>query len=431
MISLGMADLVILTSLSIYLGVYFFVSRREGSYVNLLTPTTLLSTPAFFLLPLLYVHLFRPEGTPFAYIYVYATIAVESIVFAFFFCRRTTALIRLPFAFSYSHFWGWSIACLILASLAYLPILLKFPQYILNPRQIYIETRTGFGASSFTSTTLAYMAVILVLFTSKSLTRKAWVIGGAVILLSLHGSKGQVLEVLFFVLLYLVYVKRKSFNLIPTLIGAACVSGLIILLFAASMILGDSPLEALETVSNYSDYTRNDLLVIDSHFPMQYGRLTLEANTISLIPRILMPSKPKNFGTFYLAEEFFPEKYDADMGAPAFAIGVEYADFGWFSVVYLSLLAALRGWLARISVNRLRATRHPADLIIVAFLADITLFPIGGGGWFFPETVGIALLVRYISCFRADKICRERVVTKLPGILPHAGPSLNSAGESC
>ncbi len=51
MISLGMADLVILTSLSIYIGVYFFVCRREGSYVNLLTPTTLLSIPAFYLFP--------------------------------------------------------------------------------------------------------------------------------------------------------------------------------------------------------------------------------------------------------------------------------------------------------------------------------------------------------------------------------------------
>ncbi len=431
MISAGTADAIVLISLLICVGTYIWVSRREGSYVNILTPSTLVGVPALYLLPLLYTHLFQTEGSTFAYLYIYLTLAVQNVAFAYFYTRKANSYLRLPFHFGYASFWKWSIVCVALAALVYLPVLLQFPQYILSPRQIYLETRTGFGASSFTSSSLAYLGVLFVLFSTKSVVRKGLVIFVAVIVLSLHGSKGQVLEVLFYILLYLVYVKRKRFKLVPTLIGASCVSVVIVVMFAASMFLGESPMEAVQAISEYSDYTRNDLLVIDSHMPPQYGRLTLESNFISLIPRALVPNKPKNFGAFFLAEEFFPKKFDADQGAPAFAIGVQYADFGWLAIVYLAIFSAFRGWLSRVCVNRLQVTHHPGDLILVAFMAEVTLFPIGGGGWFLPETLFIAILVRFFSCFGATKIYKERIATKLPGISPHVLLPMKKAGETC
>jgi len=427
MISVGLADAVMLCSLAIAIGAYIFVSRREGSYVNILTPSALVGIPAFYLLPLIYIHLFQPEGTAYAYEYIYATLAVQNIAFAYFYIRTNGKLIRLPFRFGRANFWAFSIVCVILAGLVYVPILLEFPQYILNPRQIYAETRTGFGASSFTSATLAFLGVIFVLFSDRSRLRKGLVIAAALVVLSLHGSKGQILEAVFFMLFYFLYVKGKRFSLGAAVIGAAFVSGTVLLLFAASMTLGESPMEVVQSISEYSDYTRNDMLVIDSHLPPQFGRLVLESNTISVIPRVLMPSKPKNFGAFYLAEEFFPERFDADTGAPAFAIGVHYADFGWLAIVYLGCFSALTGWLARISVNRLRITHHPADLILVAFMADVTLFPVGGGGWFFPETLLVVLLVRYISCFGADTVYREHVSARVSGALPSSFSPMRKA----
>ena len=77
-------------------------------------------------------------------------------------------------------------------------------------------------------------------------------------------------------------------------------------LFALTMKLGRSPVAALETISSYSDYTQNAMLVIDSRMPAQDGRLTLEANTYALVPRALMPGKRKHFAIFYLAKKVYP-----------------------------------------------------------------------------------------------------------------------------
>ena len=92
------------------------------------------------------------------------------------------------------------------------------------------------------------------------------------------------------------------------------------------------------------------MLVIDSHFPLQYGRLTMEAGTIGRIPRLLMPNKPKNLASCISMISSFPSTWMRDAGAPDFGIGVQYADFGALAIVYLVAFAMLRGWLARIFV---------------------------------------------------------------------------------
>jgi hypothetical protein len=178
------------------------------------------------------------------------------------------------------------------------------------------------------------------------------------------------------------------------------------------MSLGEGPQEVLEAISNYSDYTRNATMVIDEHFPLQYGRLTLEANTLALVPRALMPSKAKDLGGLYLDEEFYPELLDADAGAPSFGMGMQYADFGFLTIVYLALCGLFRGWLARVFVNRLKHSSHPADFFMVAFLADISVFPVGGLGWFLAGAILVALLLRRISTIGANKVYRDRHIRR-------------------
>ena len=65
MISLGMANVVILTSLALSIGAYIFVSRHEGTYVNILTPALVVNVPASYLLPLVYNQLFGTEASQF------------------------------------------------------------------------------------------------------------------------------------------------------------------------------------------------------------------------------------------------------------------------------------------------------------------------------------------------------------------------------
>jgi len=288
----------------------------------------------------------------------------------------------------------------------YVPVLIQFREFIFDPRQIYAQTRTGFGIHAFVSSTLAYTAVILILFSRRSKILKIFVILLATGLLSLHGSKGQVLSVVLILLLYYVYVLGQKVALGRAMIVYACSAIVVLLLFAATMSLGENAADALEAISKYSDYTRNAMLVIDSRYPVQYGRLTLESNTLGLVPRQLMPGKPKNFGAFALAEEFYPEWFDGDTGSPAFGVGLQFADFGSWAVVYLAFVAALRGWLARVFVNRLKMTKHPADFFVVVFLADVSIFPLGVG-WLLPEALLVAVFLRFVSRIGVKTVFRE------------------------
>lgn len=409
MISISIADTVLLISLAISAGTYVWVSRREGSYLNILTPAFLMAIPAHYLLPLFTTHFFGNDATPYSYTYVYATLAVENVAFAVAYLGSTRNLLRLPFRFSYSNFGALSVAFLAIAILMYVPILLEFPEYILDPRQIYEHTRVGFGVNYYVSSTLAYLSLILILFSEYSRSIRWAVVLVATALLSLHGSKGQVLSVFLILALYQIYVRARKVRLLSSLIVAGCLSVLVLLLFVATMAIDRDPFEAIRTISEYSDYTRNAMLVIDSHFPLQFGRLTMESHVYGRIPRFLLPDKPTNFGALYLDDQFFGESLDEEKGAPDFGIGVQYADFGALAIVYLAVFAVFRGWLARTFVRRLQGSQHPADFFMVAFLANISLFPVGAVGWLLPEAFLVAFFLRFASQVGAETLYSEQI----------------------
>ena len=202
--SMNVTDIIVGCALAVSLLAYWVVARHEHSFLNILTPDYLVAIPATYVLPLIYVHLFGQEGSTFAFVYVYATMAVESLVFAFVYTRRSKKIIALPFAFSYRNFLPLAIFFLVLAFLVYLPILLQFPEFLLDPRQIYTRTRVGYGGYFFVSATLADLSVIFALFSERSWRIKTAIIAGAVVVLSLHGSKGEVLAVF---LLWALYAK--------------------------------------------------------------------------------------------------------------------------------------------------------------------------------------------------------------------------------
>ena len=267
MISLWLGNTVLIASLIVSVSTYLFVSRREGGYLNILTPSFLVIIPAYYLLPLFFAQVFGNDASPYAYVYVYTTLAVENIAFAYSYTRPVKKLIRLPLGYSYENF-GWlAFGALGLAVLMYAPILLEFPEYILDPRQIYTHTRTGFGINFYTSSVLAYVAVILILFSRRSRIVKAGVVLASGAVLALHGSKGQVLSLVLLIALFEVYVKMRRVKFLPALLAGAAMGFFALLLMIATMTLGEGPAEVLESVSSYSDYTRNAMLVIDSNFP--------------------------------------------------------------------------------------------------------------------------------------------------------------------
>ena len=137
-------------------------------------------------LPMFFTHVFGTEASPFAYSYIYATLAAQNVAFAYAYTRPSRTLLRLPFRYSYGNFDRLSFVCVVLAVLMYVPILLQFPEYVLDPRQLYSHTRTGFGVNFYISSAFAYVAVILIQFSKRSRWIKGFVILIATVVLSLH-----------------------------------------------------------------------------------------------------------------------------------------------------------------------------------------------------------------------------------------------------
>src|SRR5260370_26651335 len=140
----------------------------EGSYINVLIPSLVVSIPAYYFLPGIYIQIFGTGASRYAFLYVYATLAAENVAFVYAYSRARAKVVRLPFRFSYQNFGLVAWICLGLAVLVYVPLLMQFREFLLDPREIYRLTRTGFGPQFYISSILAYLAVILVLFTKRS-----------------------------------------------------------------------------------------------------------------------------------------------------------------------------------------------------------------------------------------------------------------------
>src|SRR5262249_27704531 len=104
MISVELVDVVMAFSLAVTLIAYAKLSRMECSYINALVPSLMTLIPASYFFPWLYIHLFGIRASKYAFIYVYATLAIESVAFVYGYSRAREKVIRLPVAWSYRNF---------------------------------------------------------------------------------------------------------------------------------------------------------------------------------------------------------------------------------------------------------------------------------------------------------------------------------------
>lgn len=388
-------ETVIFISLLLVLAAYGFASHKEASFVNVFTPAILISVPAYYVLELLHIFYFGYSASVAAYVFCYTVYALSFVGVVFAYLKFSTVRLILPSVGKEQSIKYSAYVFLVLSLLLYVPVLSKHPDLIFSPREIYKQTRTGFGPSFFGSIMLAYVAFVLILFKKK---RYRWelpfVSVVCAILLVLHGNKATLVTMLFIAMFYAVYVKgaRVGFK---RFLGYGLAFGVLVVSLFAVTLPEDMRSDLLKGISAYSDYTRNAMLVIDSEMPVQLGRLTLENNVYAVVPRGLFPEKPKDFGTFYLAKTFYPEWFREDTGSPAFGIGVQYADFGPLSILYIILWAVMSGILLKIFVTRLRYYRNPADFVMVLFLAEVPLLQVGAG-YLLIEHMILAVLVALV-----------------------------------
>lgn len=365
----------IFLSISVILFCYFLVSKRDGTFINVLTPSLIIFIPANYLLELIHIYFFGFDGTPYAYLYTYTSYALYFLFLTFAYLYIKTGIIKLPFRLSTNFSSIYPHIILLLGFILYVPILLEFKDSLTNPREIYSLTRTGYGLFFYLSTTLTYLAFILYLFKGKTIF--PLLLCG--FLIALHGSKGQMITLLFILMLYRVYILEKRVSLLKTFGYVALIISFLFTLFSLTFknVQTDN---FLLTISEYSDYTRNSIKIIDEADSANLGKLTLSDFFYSKLPRIFFPNKPKDFGSFYLAKKHFPDRFYADTGTPDFGlIGMPYADFGPFAILFLSISGLFTGILLKIFRERLRYIKGISDFIMFIFFAGINLIPLGAG----------------------------------------------------
>jgi hypothetical protein len=380
---------------------YVYVSVRERSYLNVLTPTFAFLVPANYLLELYHLWLFGPSGSQYAYALMYACYTATFIGFALGYLKVQLPALRLPFTAAEAAGNGTAPYLVLAAAVAlYWPVLSEFREELAHPRQIYEQTRSGYGAYFFLSTTLCYLALVLLLFKRR---RRRFELAlftlTCLVFLWLHGSKGQMLLVVFVLAVYQVYVRARSVSLVSfALFGAALGAlGLGLFLIVNPSLLVNS--EDLQGIAAYSDYTRNGLLVIDSDVGPLYGRLSVEQQIYSRVPRPLFPDKPNDYGALYLAEHFFPDAFQRGAGAPAFSFGIELADFGVLALPFLLLESLLGGMLLRMFMKGLRRHQGPGDFIMVLSASGLSLIPLSGA-FLLPEMLILAITANILHSMR-------------------------------
>jgi hypothetical protein len=219
------------------------------------------------------------------------------------------------------------------------------------------------------------------------------------VFLWLHGSKGQMLLVVFILALYRVYVRGKGMSLRRFALFGAALGGVGAGLFLLTnpTLLVDA--EGLQGLSGYSDYSRNGLMLIDSDFGPYYGRLTLEQQIYSRVPRVLFPDKANDFGDLFVAEHFYPDAFQRGQGPPAFSFGRELADFRVLALPFLVLENFVAGVLLGVFMKGLRTYRGPGYFILVLFGSGVSLIPLPGA-YLLPEVLVLAIAANILHAMR-------------------------------
>jgi hypothetical protein len=372
-------ELIVCIALAIVGLTYILYSIKDGSWFNALTPQLIIAIPTLYIAQLGRLYFgFDTPGTVASWLYVFSCYCIPLTVFAWTLCygsvphflrirsRRRLEIRRSP----------WVL--LAISVLLYLPILIEFRANLLSPRVIYEQTRSGYGLNFFLSTMFAMLGFMLYLFKSRTPKRRFVYFAICAVLSLAHGSKGSVLTLGMIWLLHRRYAEGRRLSFGQAGFIVACTSVMMLGLFYL-LSTGVELSELGNFILGYSDYTANGLMVVSDDKAALYGQIFLEDNVFSRIPRALFADKPKDFGSFYLANMYFPESFELDQGVPAFGIGATFADFKWLTLPILCVLNHVLGLVAKTCRNSLRRFGQPGDFIVFMFLCGVPLLSVGVG----------------------------------------------------
>ncbi|MDJ3515406.1 O-antigen polymerase [Salmonella enterica] len=375
---------------------YTLSVRIEGKIINVMVPYLIITVPTLYVFEGIFVYLSEVQNYTVEYLFFYTCYItyIASFVISYLYTQRKP-IYNKSNTKNKPRYVFTSLLFTFLAFIIDLPVLMEFREYILSPRRIYELTRTGYGIYFYPSLMFSLVASICAFFTYKK--SKLFCISIVLfncILIFLHGNKGPIFSIFIAFILYLSYIENKKIKFM-FLVKSFAVIAVIVTAFFAYTFTDGNP---IENMANYSDYTRNAVLVASSNFDFMYGKLLMESEVYSRIPRAIWPDKPEDFGALYLAKVFFPDAFYRNQGAPAFGYGELYADFGLFTPVWLVISGVFKGVLAKYFSNKTQETKSAHYFIMFLFCIGISVIPVSMG-WLFPEHLIIAFMVYIASSF--------------------------------
>lgn len=372
------------------LALFLFYSFKVGSVVNAITIFTGLKVAIEFI--------FEPIGFA-LHLFAYDTWAMF-IVNALSFCGYAAFVIGLlatrqppnpPRRFGLPNHLPLAWLLLGAAWVAYVPILIEFRAYVFEPRRIYELTRTGYGLYTFGSSLLTFCAYIV--FQMSNRRRALMFYVTIVALIILKGSKGQFVILASIFIISRVYLQGLKYSLSRSSIYFSITAVLSLYVFALNF-RGDID-NIFVSISEYSDYNRNGSLVVDSDtFGSYGGKLTAEMQWIPKVPRAIWPSKPKAFGEFRLAAQYFPQWFLLDQGSPSFGIGIYLADFGWWAFIIFPIIQYVCGLLLGLCLSKLIIQPNIFYFVLSVYLSGNNLLASGAGNYLIEHVIiGVTLLI--------------------------------------
>lgn len=392
-----MTYLVVIIFSFIHLLMYSAYSYRRKNYINELSFIFGLSFLMSYFLPLIYIIQFDPEHVlSYGFLINYFLLFVFHFIYFF-----VMSYVKLPekFLFKYTQPKN-NLFLVVLLCFLVIIILFSLNQIIqvqnllgISPREYYASTRTNAGLAFIIFTLLA-TSVCISLFVIKSKYIKIAVTVLLFLFAYFLGTKSSLLSLIMIIIFYLNFSTDIRLKL-------AHIFYFLVLIFFAMLYLQLFQ-DKLFYFSRYSDYIFNAEYIINNVKTGSYGRLFIEDNFFSRVPRIFFESKPVFFGSSELSFLVNEKQTLSLRGAPAVGMGKIYAEFQLLSFVIIIISTFLNALLLKYFSSSLKKYLNLPNFILFLCFAGVPLIQVPPAVTF-PEVFLLAFMIHLFCLVKLKK----------------------------
>jgi len=247
------------------------------------------------------------------------------------------------------------------------PMLLKFGLSVRGVRDFYEQVVFSQYSSFYAILKICITCLIIIAFIQKKRITTSILILSIILIFS--GSKMAILNT-FIVFASLWEQYRKMNYRKFTIIAVIAFIGIV---GYHSLQNTNKNFDAIESALSYFDVYNQQTKAIEM---FQSGKLEYYHGEIAvssyykIIPRIIWPNKPKDYGFALLNYKIYPQ-YSADGYMPSFGLAYTFADFGWLSII---LSGVLTGFMQNMWYKEfLRNKKNIPSFIIYMLSLDIVI----------------------------------------------------------